>query len=183
MTSIVDRSMFPVQAGVSSIQTLQARLATLQTQLGTGDKASDLAGMGDSRSLSLTLRNRLSAIEGYQQSIDTVNVRLDVLDQVMGQLSQLQSDSRTAATPAQSIARVVAVERFMESDLLNPQGSATAFNRLRKTLALSLERIGFRASISNAICPHVVPRACCGSYDTPISQAAHRKLARTPSFG
>lgn len=97
--SIVGKSMFPLQSNFTSISQIQSRLSSLQTQLGTGQKASTLAGMGDSRGLSLQLRARLSAIEGYQQSIATVNVRLGVMDQVIGRLDAIEASQRISATP------------------------------------------------------------------------------------
>lgn len=97
--SVINKSMFPLQSNFSTISRIQSRLGTLQTQLGTGERAQTLADMGDSRGLSLQLRGRLSAMEAYQQSISTVNVRLDVMDQVVGRLDAIESSQRTSATP------------------------------------------------------------------------------------
>lgn len=97
--SIINKSMFPLQSNFSTISKIQSRMTTLQTQLGTGQAASTLAEMGDSRSLSLQLRSKLSAMDGYEQAISTVNVRLDVMDQVIGRLDALQSSQRTSAMP------------------------------------------------------------------------------------
>ena len=43
---IVNKSMFPLQTGFGVISKMQDRFATLQMQLGTGEKASKLSEMG-----------------------------------------------------------------------------------------------------------------------------------------
>src|SRR5690606_26875666 len=43
---------------------------------------------------------RVARIEGYQNSIDMVNMRLSVFDQVLGRLDTLESSARSAITPA-----------------------------------------------------------------------------------
>lgn len=98
MVNIVNRSMYPVQTSMNLISKMQERFATLQTQLATGQKASDLAGMGTDRFVSLSMHSRVSRIEGYQNSIDMVNMRLEVYDQVMGRLDTVEANARGAIT-------------------------------------------------------------------------------------
>ena len=69
----------------------------MQTQLSSGDKASTLAEMGSDRYFDLALRQRVARMDGYQQSISTVNLRLEVLDTVMSRLDTIESDARAAA--------------------------------------------------------------------------------------
>ena len=96
---IVNRSMFPVQTGFNAITKMQERMSTLQVQLATGEKAQSLAEMGNSRPTSLSMRSRLSSLEGYKASIETVNLRLDVMDNVITRLDAIEADQRTSATP------------------------------------------------------------------------------------
>lgn len=98
MTS-VNRTMFPVQSGARQIARMQERFATLQMQLATGQKASTLSELGEDRYLDLTVRNRLGRIEGYQNNIGTMGLRLDVFDKVLARLDTLESDSRIGMTP------------------------------------------------------------------------------------
>jgi flagellar hook-associated protein 3 FlgL len=98
--SIINRTMYPVQTSMSLIGRMQERFATLQTQLATGQKASTLAEMGSDRYFDLSIRARVSRIEGYQNSIDMVNMRLEVLDQVVSRLDKVESDARGAITPS-----------------------------------------------------------------------------------
>src|SRR5690606_14695112 len=98
---IVNKSMFPLQAGFGVISKMQGRFADLQTQLGTGMKASTLADMGRDLPMSLSVRARLSKIEGFSASIDTVNLRLSFLDKTMARFDKIESEARTSATQGQ----------------------------------------------------------------------------------
>ena len=95
--TVINRSMFPMQSGFSSIKSMQARLDQLQVQLGTGKKFQTLADYGNQRPLSLQVRERLSRIEGYTQNSGTVNLRLDMLDTVMTRLEKVETDTRGSA--------------------------------------------------------------------------------------
>ena len=96
MTS-VGKTMFPLANGIKNITAMKARYDQLQTQLATGDKASTLAEMGSDRYFDLALRQRMARMDGYQQSISTVNLRLEVLDSVMSRIGTIESDARAAA--------------------------------------------------------------------------------------
>ena len=64
-----------------SVQTLidmRNQLADLHRQLGTGKRADSYAGIGLDRGLTVGLRSQLSAMSGYQQTINAVGVRLDL---------------------------------------------------------------------------------------------------------
>jgi len=94
---IVNRAMFPIQTGFQQITGMQQRLATLQVQLATGQKAASLAEMGNDRVPELAIRTRQSAIAGYQASIGTVELRLEVASQVMSRLDKIESEARSSA--------------------------------------------------------------------------------------
>jgi flagellar hook-associated protein 3 FlgL len=96
---IVNKSMYPVQTSFSSVLRLKSQLATLQVQMATGEKAANLAEMGSDRSFELTLRSRMSRIAGYQDTIKTVDLRLDVLDQAVSRLDEIEADARGSAAP------------------------------------------------------------------------------------
>ena len=100
MVNIVNRSMFPVQTSMNLISSMQERFAQLQTQLATGKKASTLAEMGADRFITLSMTSRVARIEGYQNSIDMVNMRLSVFDQVVGRLDAVESTARMAMAPS-----------------------------------------------------------------------------------
>lgn len=98
---IVNKSMFPLQTGFGVITKMQERFADLQTQLGTGMKASNLASMGGDLPLSLSVRSRLGTIEGFTSNIATVDLRLSFLDKTMSRFQSLQSEGRNAAVQGQ----------------------------------------------------------------------------------
>ncbi|RYE55737.1 MAG: hypothetical protein EOP20_09870, partial [Hyphomicrobiales bacterium] len=78
---------------------MQAQLGKLQTQLGSGDKAQTLSEMGFDRTVSLATRNRLTKLDSFSANIDTVNLRLNFLDQAFTALNKLKSETRTSASP------------------------------------------------------------------------------------
>lgn len=96
---LINKSMYPVKAGYSAISTMQSQLGKLQTQLGSGQKSQTLAEMGDDRTVSLATRNRLTKLDSFASNINTVNLRLNFLDQAMTSINKLKSETRTSATP------------------------------------------------------------------------------------
>src|SRR5690606_3649616 len=98
---IVNKSMFPLQTGFGVISKMQNRFATLQMQLGTGERASKLSEMGRDLSMSLSVRARLSKIEGFAGNIATVALRLNFLDNSLTRLDAMEGEARNAAMPGQ----------------------------------------------------------------------------------
>jgi flagellar hook-associated protein 3 FlgL len=98
---IVNKSMFPLQTGFGVISKMQDRFADLQMQLGTGMKASTLADMGRDLPMSLSVRSRLTKIEGYSANIDTVNLRLSFLDKTMARFDKIEGEARNSAVQGQ----------------------------------------------------------------------------------
>lgn len=98
---IVNKSMFPLQTGFGVISKMQSKFATLQMQLGTGDKASKLSEMGRDLPMSLSVRARLGRIEGFSANIDTVDLRLSFLDKTMTRFDAIESEARNSAVQGQ----------------------------------------------------------------------------------
>jgi len=94
--TIINRSMFPLSSGINNIMGMKERYDKLQTQLSSGQKASNLGEMGSDRYFDLALRARVARIDSYQSNIKTVNLRLNVLDQTVGRLDTIESDARAA---------------------------------------------------------------------------------------
>jgi flagellar hook-associated protein 3 FlgL len=101
MTS-VSRTMYPVATSMNLIAKMQKQYATLQQQLATGQKASNLAEMGTGRMFDLSIRAQQSRLSGYADSIKMVNVRLDMFDQVTSALGKMEQDARKAIVPSAS---------------------------------------------------------------------------------
>lgn len=100
MSSIISRTMYPVTSSMSLINTMKTQFASLQEQLATGDKASNLAELGSDRYFDLSLRARQTRLDGYSSNITTVNTRLDMFNQVTSQLADLQQSGRGLITPS-----------------------------------------------------------------------------------
>jgi flagellar hook-associated protein 3 FlgL len=100
MVNVVNRSMYPVQNSLNLISRMQDRFSTLQVQLATGQKASTLAEMGSDRYFDLSLRSRINRIDGYKNSIDMVNMRFEMYDQVMSRMDAVESAARSAIVPS-----------------------------------------------------------------------------------
>jgi flagellar hook-associated protein 3 FlgL len=93
-TTVINRAMFPLSSGISNIMGMKERYDTLQTQLSSGLKATRLSEMGSDRYFDLALRQRISRIDSFGDSIKSVNLRLNVLDQTVSRLDIVESDMR-----------------------------------------------------------------------------------------
>lgn len=91
---VINRSMFPLSSGINNIMNMKERYDVLQNQLSSGQKASRLSEMGSDRYFDLALRQRISRIDSYQDSIKSVDLRLNVLDQTISRLDIIESDMR-----------------------------------------------------------------------------------------
>jgi flagellar hook-associated protein 3 FlgL len=98
MTTI-GKSMFPLKSSYQLLSSMKARYDQLQGQLSTGNRHANLAEMGSDRFFDLTMRARLSRFESYSNTMTTVQLRLDVLDQSISRLDTIEADQRTAAVP------------------------------------------------------------------------------------
>ena len=74
---------------LQSAMDMRTQLDTLQQQLGTGMKSDTYSGLGLSRGLTVGLRSQLSANSGFQDTITNVNVRLQLAQTALGQISSI----------------------------------------------------------------------------------------------
>ena len=94
----ITSSMYPLPTNWSGVNKIQDQLDNLQTQLGTGKKASTLADMGSTRYLDLTLHSNLSRMAGYDNNIATVNLRLNTMNSVLSSMSKIDTSASSAVT-------------------------------------------------------------------------------------
>ncbi|HEV2560074.1 MAG TPA: hypothetical protein VGU45_15745 [Microvirga sp.] len=103
-------------------------LADLQRQLTTGQRADTYGGLGFERRTSLDMRARLSAIDGYKDTIDQTTLRIKMMTQNLERLSKLGQDTKSDIMLAKfnllsdgtTFAQKNAEQRFKEVvDLLN----------------------------------------------------------------
>ena len=91
---IISRSMFPLSSGINNIMSMKERYDVLQTQLASGQKATRLSEMGSDRYFDLALRQRITRIDSFKDSIKSVDLRLNVLDQTISRLDTIEADMR-----------------------------------------------------------------------------------------
>lgn len=104
-------------------------LARLQEQLGTGKRATTYGGLGVGRTESLSIRNELSKIAGYRQTIGQANIRVDVMQTALGRIRELAAETRSGTLDVspltgsgQSEVQLSAAARFNEvASLLNTE--------------------------------------------------------------
>ena len=116
-----------------SLVDLRTRLEDLQRQLGTGRRSDDYAGLGLDRGLTIGLRSKLSALEGYGATITHVGVRLDLVQTVLGRIDGISHDLKSTAlqfsqsggeifASGQTQVQMIALAQFGEAlGLLNTQ--------------------------------------------------------------
>lgn len=95
----VTKSMFPVGTAYQHISAMKGRFDRLQGQLATGQRAANLAEMGSDRFFALSMRAKLSRLDGFKETMKTVGLRLEVMDQSVSRLSEIESTQRTSVTP------------------------------------------------------------------------------------
>lgn len=94
---IINNNMFQVSRSFSTIFDMHARMEKLQVQLATQERASTLSELGQDRSYDLTLRARQGRISGYQDNIEKVNVRIQLMNNSVTRLDEIEAEARTSA--------------------------------------------------------------------------------------
>ena len=88
---------------VQSLLDMGKQLDGLQRQLGTGQKSDTYAGVGLDRGLAVGLRQRLSALAAYDDSINNVSVRMQLAQTALGRISDIGGLIKTAAFQTNSV--------------------------------------------------------------------------------
>ena len=116
-----------------SLVDLRAQLDALQRQLGSGRKSDDYAGLGLDRGLTVGLRSNLSVLEGFGATITHVDVRLDLVQAVLGRIDGISHELKSTAlqfsqsggeifSSGQTQVQTLALAQFSEAlGLLNTQ--------------------------------------------------------------
>ena len=73
---------------------LRAQLDILNGQLSTGQKGNTYGALGAQRSASLNAHSRLAAIDGYRDTIDTVNLRINITSTSLSRFTDLANEQR-----------------------------------------------------------------------------------------
>jgi len=125
---IINNDMFSSQFNYRSIADMRSNLSHLQTQLSTGQKAQTLSELGGDRVIDMTLRSRLTALGSYEQNLDMVEIRVDIMNVNMERMDQIETAARSSAQTGSyelngvnmTAAQFLAEARLTETiDLLN----------------------------------------------------------------
>ena len=76
---------------VRQLGTLRTQLDGLSQQLSTGVRSQTYGGLGTERDLALAYQSKLNRVESFQQTISTLDVRMQVGDKTLTQLADLVS--------------------------------------------------------------------------------------------
>jgi flagellar hook-associated protein 3 FlgL len=107
---------------------IKAQMTDLQRQLGTNEKATSYGMLGADRTLSLSLNSRLSSIDGYQDTIQEGQFRLNIMSKTVSRLNEMAKQMKGDVLPHSFIpdatgktnVQRLAVDRLKEGiDLLN----------------------------------------------------------------
>jgi flagellin-like hook-associated protein FlgL len=77
---------------VRSLVDMRSSMNDLNTQLSTGLKAQTYGGLGDSRSLALSLSTKVARLENYTSTIDVLGVRLNTMYTTIDRMNNLTSE-------------------------------------------------------------------------------------------
>jgi len=93
-------ALSPLSTGFSLVQQsgkLRDQLASLQLQLATGKKATTYSGLGLDRTLAISLRAKVSSIDGYSKTITQTLTRISLVQEHLGRLNDIASATKSAA--------------------------------------------------------------------------------------
>jgi flagellar hook-associated protein 3 FlgL len=84
-------SAIGAQSGIAIQQlvNLRTQFDDLQRQLSTGQKSATYAGLGLGSGMTVSLNAQLSAISGYNDTIDTATTRVNLMDNALSSMSDL----------------------------------------------------------------------------------------------
>jgi flagellar hook-associated protein 3 FlgL len=94
--TVVNVAGSPAQVMVQSLVDMRSQFDDLQRQLTSGQKADTYAGLGLSRGLSVGLNAQLSALSGYDDSIDTAMTRLNLAQQALSGMTDVGNSVRAS---------------------------------------------------------------------------------------
>jgi len=88
---------------VRALGDMRSQLGDLQRQLGTGKKSTTYAGLGIERGLAVSLRTRLSAMDGYGNTVTQIGVRMGVQQAALGRIAELGRTVKSATLGAYDV--------------------------------------------------------------------------------
>ena len=97
-------SLSPISASsaiaVQQLVNMRRQFDELQRQLSTGLKSNTYAGLGLARGVTVSLNSQLSAISGYNDTIDNVTARINVMNAALSGMTDLTTTVKKAMADA-----------------------------------------------------------------------------------
>jgi flagellin-like hook-associated protein FlgL len=107
----------PAQLMVQSLVDMRSQFDDLQRQLATGQKSDTYAGLGLSRGLSVGLNAQLSALSGYDDSIDTAMTRVNLAQEALGSMTDLGNSVKATLVQSGGVAGAGSGQAAAQSSL------------------------------------------------------------------
>jgi flagellin-like hook-associated protein FlgL len=85
---------------IQQIVDMRSQFDDLQRQLSTGQKSADYAGLGVNRGMTVSLNSQLSAISGFDDTIQNVGTRISLMNTALSGMTDLASAVKTAMVQA-----------------------------------------------------------------------------------
>jgi flagellin-like hook-associated protein FlgL len=89
---------------IQQLVNMRNQFDDLQRQLSTGRKSDTYAGLGLDRGVTVSLNAQLSALAGYDSTIDNVMTRIDLMSTVLGRMTDVGSAVKAAMAQATTTA-------------------------------------------------------------------------------
>lgn len=113
---------------------MRAQFDDLQRQLATGHKSATYAGLGIDRGVTVSLNSQLSAISSYDDTIQNVMTRINLMNTALGNMISISSQVKAAMVQANGVSNGSGAEVAQQ----------TGLNSLDQLLALLNARAGDR---------------------------------------
>ncbi len=91
------------QLAIQQMVQMRAQFDDLQRQLSTGQKSATYAGLGIDRGVTVSLNAQLSAISGFNDTIDNVMARTNLMNTALGNMIDVTSTVKSAMVQANGV--------------------------------------------------------------------------------
>jgi flagellin-like hook-associated protein FlgL len=96
---------------------MRAQFDDLQRQLGTGHKSATYSGLGIDRGVTVSLNSQLSAISSYDDTIQNVMARINLMNTALGNMISISSQVKAAMVQANGVSNGSGAEVAQQTGL------------------------------------------------------------------
>ncbi|MBI3705002.1 MAG: flagellar biosynthesis protein FlgL [Rhizobiales bacterium] len=121
---------------IQQLVNMRAQFDDLQRQLSTGQKSATYAGLGLDRGVTVSLNAQLTAIDGYNETINNVTNRISLMNVALTRMADIGSTVRSAiaqANTTNSVLNASVAQQTAHSsldDILNGNGTQAGLKQL-----------------------------------------------------